>query len=551
MNNKTTSINRKWYFSLLLPLFLSSCGGGGGSSVGAPTVSSTSPADNASNVARNSTITATFNQDILNTSIDAGSFRLKRMDDGFLLGNIVSFDGETNVASLTPPNSLDILTTYEVTLSNDIIDLSGNALQSDYNWSFTTADGAWGDVMQIESDPGEVRSLNMAANDYGDAFVVWSKDNTSGNNSIWTSRFNGTSWSSSIEINTSFNGSSHALNPQITVDDSGNALAVWQQSDTGSTNIWANHFNGTSWLGAEVIQLDAGFASTPQIVFDNIGNALAVWEQFDGSVVNIWANYFDGTSWGAAEKIETNDAGDASAPQIAFDNRRRARAVWTQNNGSVVNIWTNRFDGTNWDSAVRIETDDAGDASDPQIAFDGNDNALIVWVKGDGMRDNLWAARINNSGSFGVAKLLETENLGNAFQPQIAFDNNGNALAVWGQNGGLTATLSIWANRFDGTSWGTAEKIETDDVEGGIRPQIVIDNNGNALAVWQHFGDAYYEIWANRFDGTSWGNATVMQINNIAGSYSPQVAVDSNGNGLAVWKQSDGSDSNITVSRFE
>ena len=68
-----------------------------------------------------------------------------------------------------------------------------------------------------------------------------------------------------------------------------------------------------------------------------------MWYQYDGGGSNIWANRFDGSSWGTAELIETDNAGDAFDPQVAFDNSGNAIAVWQQFDGTLDNIWANRF----------------------------------------------------------------------------------------------------------------------------------------------------------------------------------------------------------------
>jgi len=44
-----------------------------------------------------------------------------------------------------------------------------------------------------------------------------------------------------------------------------------------------------------------------------------------------------------AELIEVNDAGDANAPQIASDGNGNALAVWRHIDGTG-NIWASRFD---------------------------------------------------------------------------------------------------------------------------------------------------------------------------------------------------------------
>jgi hypothetical protein len=390
-------------------------------------------------VARNSTITATFDEDIFAITVDASSFTLAKSGS---INGTVTFDGVTNVATFTPSSGLSIHATYTATLSTAITDLRGNPLAADHSWSFVTADGAWGTAELIETGAG-------------------------------------------------FAGS-----PQVAFDGSGNALAVWWQDDGAVNNIWANRFNGTSWGTAELIETGAGFAGSPQVAFDDHGNALVVWVQYDGTdaVYNIMANRFNGTSWGTAQLIETG-AGNATAPQVAFDDQGNAIAVWVQydGTGAVTNIMANRFNGTSWGTAELIETG-SGNANAPQVAFDGSGNALAVWVHSDGAVDSIWANHFTGT-SWGTAELIEI-GAGNANVPQVAFDNSGNALAVWRQNDG--SVDSIWASRFTGTSWGTAELIET-GAGNATAPQVAFDDQGNALAVWHQSDGVVDNIMANRF----------------------------------------------------
>jgi hypothetical protein len=124
--------------ALSLSLMLTACGGGG-DSMTAPTVTSTTPADLATSVARDSKITVTFNENVFATTTDAASFTLAKSG---AIDGAVTFDGITNVASFTPGSKLAILATYTATLSTAITDLSGNPLAADYSWSFITAEGA-------------------------------------------------------------------------------------------------------------------------------------------------------------------------------------------------------------------------------------------------------------------------------------------------------------------------------------------------------------------------------------------------------------------------
>ena len=134
-------------------LILSACGGGSSEEsvvdTTAPTVSTTTPAASATSVARNSIITATFDEDIFAITVDATSFTLAKSGS---INGTVTFDGVANVATFTPSSDLSIHATYSATLSTAITDLSGNPLATDHSWSFTTAEGAWGTAELIETD---------------------------------------------------------------------------------------------------------------------------------------------------------------------------------------------------------------------------------------------------------------------------------------------------------------------------------------------------------------------------------------------------------------
>lgn len=423
--------------------------------------------------------------------------------------------------------------------------------------SLAIAAKTWGTAALIEtSNVGDAYAPQIAFDTNGNALAVWEQYDGV-NQSIYANRYSASSgvWGTAtlIELN-----AGDAKRPQIAFDASGNALAVWYQYDGAFKSIWANRYTaGTgTWGTAAVIENNTGDAQDPQIAIDINGNALAVWSQSDGTRNNIWANrYTFGSGWGVtAELIETVNTGGATGPQIAIDPSGNAMAVWFQYDGSINNIWANRYTfGSGWGIAKLIETDITNSAESPQIAVDANGNALAVWQQTDGTRYNIMANRyIASTNTWGGAALIEIDNFGPAYQPQIAIDSNGNALAVWQQN---TATgVNIWANRYTAGAgtWGTATLVESNSVGSSSHPQIAFDTNGNALAVWDQNDGFRTNIWSNRYTaGTgTWSTAELIETDNAGPADSPQIAIDANGNALAVWEQSDGTRYNIWANRF-
>lgn len=98
-----------------------------------PVVTATNPLDNTTNVPLNQIITVTFNEEINPATINQTSFTI--VGTSAIMGNI-SYSGTS--ATFTPNVNLAPNMTYVGTLTTAVKDLNGNALQQNYNWSFTT-----------------------------------------------------------------------------------------------------------------------------------------------------------------------------------------------------------------------------------------------------------------------------------------------------------------------------------------------------------------------------------------------------------------------------
>ena len=184
-------------------------------------------------------ITAEFDAPLNAATVTVSSFRLVG-DGGAEVEGSVTVDGQT--ASFTPARGLALLSSYTATLTTEIKSASGQTLDVNHTWGFRTRDGQWGDARLLEiSNAGD------------------------------------------------------ALSPQVDVDPSGNAIAVWEQDDGTRVNIWANRFTpAAGWGAAELIEADnAGNATMTQVAVDSSGNAIAVWGQYDGTRFNIWTSRFD------------------------------------------------------------------------------------------------------------------------------------------------------------------------------------------------------------------------------------------------------------------
>jgi Ca2+-binding RTX toxin-like protein len=108
-----------------------------------PVVVNVSPADQMQNVAVSANATATFSEDMDQSTLSSSTFTLtKQGSTSPLAASTVSYDSANKKATLDPASDLEANTSYTATLkggSTGVKDLAGNALGQDYSWTFTTA----------------------------------------------------------------------------------------------------------------------------------------------------------------------------------------------------------------------------------------------------------------------------------------------------------------------------------------------------------------------------------------------------------------------------
>ncbi|MEW5879741.1 MAG: immunoglobulin domain-containing protein [Pseudomonadota bacterium] len=411
-----------------------------------------------------------------------------------------------------------------------------------------TAPSACAAPQLIESGAGHAAVPEIAMDASGNAIAVW-RQNDGTFFGIYANRYAaGSGWGSAQRIDS---GPGDANEPRIALDGSGNALVVWWRS-----GVHANRYAaGSGWGTAQL--LAGGLTANPDVVMDASGNAIAVWQRFDGSTDNIDASrYTSGSGWSAPQPIE-NGAGSASNARIAVDGSGNAIAVWSQSNGTSYNLTANRYtQGVGWGTAQPIETL-SREADAPDIAMNASGDAVVVWR--DLIRDGngnlvdapVYAIRYTPGSGWGTAQRLDsgTNYRDVPYPPQVAIDAQGNAIAVWRDYDG--AGFRVFAGRYvAGSGWAAIEQLQSPG--GGdvwYPPDVAMDVNGNAIVVWMQWQTTTFGIFGNRYTpGSGWGGATLLaNATNDVGW--PRVALNGSGTAIAVWHEGDGTTYNVKAVR--
>ncbi len=183
--------------------------------------------------------------------------------------------------------------------------------------------------------------------------------------------------------------------------------------------------------------------------------------------------------------------------------------------------------------------------------------ALTLNACGGGSSDAPGASAVSRVGStapleqakaaaaWQTAALIEQNNLGGAVDPKIVVDAQGNGLAVWSQFDGRY--MSIFASRFTAAAnnWGMPVLVEQNPGEAG-KPDIAIEpGTGNAIVVWHQFDGRVHDILSSRYEAAydKWHVPQWVELShhNVSGlATGPKVGIDSVGRAIAVWSQDGG-----------
>jgi len=302
----------------------------------------------------------------------------------------------------------------------------------------------------------------VSINDAGVAAVTWDDTNTGACPGLTS----GTNWSFHASIRQPGGGfgpfetvcdGPHPAGPTIftpraVVDPLGDVAATWVNSFNDGTNT---HF------AVEAAYRSAGSTftgQTPQVLRDM-----------------------------------TNPTGAAGsyAADIAVDSQGRATAVWPYYNGTKIVIETAVRpigEGAVFSAPGPVSDPLAtGNSNSPRVAVDPASNtAVAVWVQCPSSCQVEGATRASGAG-FQAPQELSAPGASSTFGPLVAFDPSGAAIAVWsGPSPDVPGTQVQVTSRPPGAGQAFGAVSTISSADPSLSPAIAFDGEGNAIAVWEH-----------------------------------------------------------------
>lgn len=315
-------------------------------------------------------------------------------------------------------------------------------------------------------------------------------------------------------------------------------------SDAGST------------VARDIETLDVG--RHPQVAIDADGNVMTLWEWAPfGAEPRCYARRraFGSAMWGSEHDFVTPDAVTAALPTpdgatvVATDDYCAGNVLGVDGSGraAALYIHSRLLEYTSgardlWWSGMRAMFDPNTGWSEPEwvgqnarccadysLAMNAQGMAALGWRQ----ERQLWVARHQPDGGW-QEPVFVTENLKGLILDEIVIDDRGDGLAAT-KMGRRRRAL-----RLEDGLWQPPVAIDDDGYPGIVPLDIAMNGDGCALVIWRRcLADDDCELRARRFHPISgWAAPTTLapiDDSTDASNQYARVAIDGEGNGLAVW----------------
>lgn len=302
----------------------------------------------------------------------------------------------------------------------------------------------------------------------------------------------------------------------------------------------AERANATSgWSTPVDVSADAqvGDSESPEIVVDSTGLAIAIWNQWNGAKYVIRASTSQNRrDW--STPVTVSDAGQTRntfEPQLIVDSTGLVTAVWFRTGGNGISniLYSSRLQrGGSWSTEVRVSSLSES-VSSFDMAVDSTGLVTLVW--GSNLNGGVISSSTSQSGSpwSSPATLSETGQVAN--DPKVAVDSGGLATAVWLSTYASSAIIQSSTSQ-SGQPWSPVTEI-SDPAYPSEYPQIAVDSSGAVTVIWIKPANGNYVIQArSKVIGEEWQDQDTFNLSDGDGiSGDANLAVNSSGLVAVIW----------------
>jgi len=249
----------------------------------------------------------------------------------------------------------------------------------------------------------------------------------------------------------------------------------------------------------------------------------------------------------------------AFTPEVVANQNGDIVIAWVQQNSSAAtHVFKSEYRSGSWiaptDNDDFISLASTSFLYEPFISINASGDTLISWGQYGATYEDVFKSEYRSGGwthpsvtGDAISAAIGDDN----GTPDTAIDDDGNGIIVW--TGGATCGGSaVYKSEYRNGSWAhPANNNDFFSVNAGTcsaeKTSVVVDSNGNAIVAWYDSNGADLQLYKSEYRSGSWAHpagisthvsspASVSSINRV-----PAIAMGSNGDAIIAWKQVDGS----------
>jgi len=375
-----------------------------------------------------------------------------------------------------------------------------------------------GDEFNFDQEP------QVAVDASGGAVAVWSQLEYHDRIQASTKLAGGT-WGPPVDISPP---GEHSIESQVAMNAGGEAVAAWVHLGSERTIEVASRTPQGGWGPAEEPFVAGGGPNEVDVAIGPAGEAVVIWTGYQNTsdyIIRAATRSPDG-QWSLP--VELSEAGNnAWEPEVAIDPAGNMVAAWTRWNDdddTIVQV-VEKEPGQPWGEAEDLSAE-GGMSGAPRVQVSA-ERAVVLWS-----REQIIEAAVRDAGG-AWQPAVEISGSGSR-APALGMDGEGNAIALWSSGSGYDLRTAEVASLSLGSAWTEPIPIGDRLLSEGAQPQIAVDPIGRAMAIWTAWdgNSRIIEASSGAVDG-GWGDPVTISS---PWSDRPQIAMDTGGNAAAVWR---------------
>ncbi len=392
----------------------------------------------------------------------------------------------------------------------------------------------WTTPIEISTPGEESSSPQIVVDPIGNITAAWNVKYTGYRGAVAVTKPLAGIWTLPINISPT---NENALMLSLNGNSNGDTIAIWSSHHTIGTAT--KRFN-ENWQLADTIPADKKIFNVESVI-DQAGNETAIWikRSFLGLASTVQSSTKPaGGNWQDKPDTISPPLTTVNNLHLVVDQVGNATAIWEAGDIFATAIFTSYkpFGGV-WDGPIML-TDLDPPAFQPQIAVDPQGNLTAIWSEGYcdlKLRSAYKTFESNWSQTETVFYLKHRA----TFNPQLAVDGNGNATAVWQlQDNCFNSIIQSAFKPFQGTWQTIPDQLSTG--QSAVIPSLAVNAKGDATVAWRLNDDNLSVIQASSKPfGENWQTTPDTLSSPLLSCVAPQVVMNPIGSALVVWQAQD------------